>query len=957
MMRAPKKPVRRVVAVRWADLHWEVGGRVSDLASSAHSAVFEHSRDAVLVLDSAQRILELNRAAERFFGPRAGLVGSLVTQVLPGWRPPESRASAEAPQETELAGQRPGGGGTVYYLRVLTLPLPGAGGAGGGWVLQLQDMTGHLEVEASIRQQKEFFEAVVRNSPVAIVTITRQFRVLSWNPEAERLFGYTPQEALGRHIFELVATEQTVLPEAERASREVVARGRVHSVTRRVRKNGSVVDVELLALPVSVGGRQLGYIAIYHDITDLQKARQASEAANQAKSLFLATMSHEIRTPMNAIIGMTGLLLDTLLSEEQRDFVSTIRQSSEALLTLLNDVLDFSKIEAGRFETELHPFDLRQCVESVLDLLAVRASEKGLDLGCDIPPHVPQMLVGDASRLRQVLLNLVGNALKFTERGGAVVAVDAVRATGAADAPWELTFTVQDTGPGIPEQMRAGLFQPFNQLDASVARRFGGTGLGLAISKRLVEAMGGRIWVENEGERGSGTTFCFSLSAKASAQQPQVHLLPEQPLLQGRRVLIVDDNAINRRLLGRQLQSWGLEFVETASGAEALASLQAGARFDVALIDHQMPGLDGPALAARIRQWGDMRTLPLLLLTSPGRRGVTPEGLFSGVLSRPVKASQLHDALMACFSHDVAKQAHAARVERIPPRRGPFPGERPGDRLPLDILLVEDNPTNQKLALLVLEKLGYRAQVAVNGVEALKAVSQQRFDVVFMDLQMPEMDGLEATRRIRAEVPPHAQPWIIAMTANAMDSDRDQCFAAGMDDFLGKPIRVEALAASLLRCQPRRSEAVTRRPAPPPTEPPPPPVGELPEMVRIPGLEPSALARLWRELGAQSGQILPELIETALQSMPALLDDAYTALGRGRMDDLGRAAHTLKSNAAWFGATALEGHCRDIELRADSGSMEGMAERLERCKAELEGTRRLLAQLRERIMAYFVLGA
>nr|WP_225937942.1 response regulator [Myxococcus sp. RHSTA-1-4] len=921
------------------------------MASSAHSVVFEHARDAVLVLDSAQRILEVNRAAERFFGPRSELLGHPVAHVLPGWRPPEPRAPSDTPHETELAGQRPGGGGQAYYLRVMTVALPGAGG--GGWVLQLLDMTGSLEVEASIRQQKEFFEAVVRNSPVAIVTITRQFRVLSWNPEAERLFGYTPQEALGRHIFELVATEPTVLPEAEKASREVLARGRVHSVTRRVRKNGSVVDVELLALPVSVGGRQLGFIAIYHDITDLQRARQAAEAANQAKSLFLATMSHEIRTPMNAIIGMTGLLLDTGLTEEQRDFVSTIRQSSEALLTLLNDVLDFSKIEAGRFETELHPFDLRQCVESVLDLLAVRASEKGLDLACDIAPHLPQILVGDASRLRQVLLNLVGNALKFTEQGGAVVSVDGKRSSGAADAPWELTFSVQDTGPGIPEEMRAGLFQPFNQLDASVSRRFGGTGLGLAISKRLMEAMGGRIWVERESVGGTGTTFCFSLSVQAAAQQPAMNLLPEQPLLQGRRVLIVDDNAINRRLLGRQLQQWGIDSVETSSGAEALARLQAGARFDVALIDHQMPGLDGPALAVRIRQWGDMRTLPLLLLTSPGRRGITPEGLFSAVLSRPVKASQLHDALMSCFSHDVARQAHAARVER-PPRAGPFPGERPGDRLPLDILLVEDNPTNQKLALLVLERLGYRAQVAFNGHEALRLVSQQRFDVVLMDLQMPEMDGLEATRRIRAELPPRAQPWIIAMTANAMDSDREQCFAVGMDDFLGKPIRVEALAASLLRCQPRRSEVVpaVRKDVAAPVAPPSPLDGdELPEVARIPGLEPAALSRLWRELGAQSGQILPELIETAMHSMPALLDDAFSALARGRVDDLGRAAHTLKSNAAWFGATSLELQCRDIELRADAGNLDGMAERLERCKAELDGARHLLARLRESILS------
>ncbi|MCP3143539.1 response regulator [Pyxidicoccus xibeiensis] len=922
---------------------------MSDLASSAHSAVFEHSRDAVLVLDAAQRVREVNRAAERYFGPRAGLLGSAVAQVLPGWRPPESRASTEAPHETELAGQRPGGGGQAYYLRVLTLPLTGADGP--GWVLQLQDMTGRLEVEASIRQQKEFFEAVVRNSPVAIVTITRQFRVLSWNPEAERLFGYTPQEALGKHIFELVATEQTVLPEAERASREVVQRGRVHSVTRRVRKDGSVVDVELLALPVSVGGRQLGFIAIYHDITDLQRARQAAEAANQAKSLFLATMSHEIRTPMNAIIGMTGLLLDTAMSEEQRDFVSTIRQSSEALLTLLNDVLDFSKIEAGRFETELHPFDLRQCVESVLDLLAVRASEKGLDLNCDIAPHVPQMLVGDASRLRQVLLNLVGNALKFTEQGGALVTVDGTRSSEAHDAPWELIFSVQDTGPGIPEDMRAGLFQPFNQLDASVSRRFGGTGLGLAISKRLVEAMGGRIWVEGAGAAGTGTTFSFALNAQSAPQVPAVHLRQEQPLLQGRRVLIVDDNAINRRLLGRQLQAWGIDSVETASGSEALSRLQAGARFDVALIDHQMPGLDGPALATRIRQWGDMRNLPLLLLTSPGRRGATPEGLFSGVLSRPVKASQLHDALMSCLSTDVV-HAHVARVEQRAPRKAPSPGERPGDRLPLDILLVEDNATNQKLALLVLDRLGYRADVAFNGREAVHSATQKRYDVVFMDLQMPEMDGLEATRRIRNELPPRAQPWIIAMTANAMDSDRDQCFAAGMDDFLTKPIRVDALAASLLRCQPRRADA--RMPARPETTlpvPPPSLMDEMPESARVPGLEPVALSRLWRELGAQSGQILPELIETAMHSMPALLDDADTALAASRLDDLGRAAHTLKSNAAWFGASALEKQCRDIELLADAGNLEGMAERLERCRVELDGTRRLLARLRENIMA------
>ncbi|MCE9666492.1 response regulator [Myxococcus stipitatus] len=922
---------------------------MSDLASRAHTTVFEHARDAVLVLDAAHVIREVNRAAERIFGPRAALVGLPVTQVLPGWRPPEVRGGAEPPHETELAGQRPGGGGSAYYLRVLSLAQLDEAGQPLGWVLQLHDMRGSLEVEASIRQQKEFFEAVVRNSPVAIVTITRQFIVLSWNPAAERLFGYTPQEALGKHIFELVASEDSILPDARKAQRDVIQRGRVHSVTRRLRKDGTVVDVELLALPVSVGGRQLGFIAIYHDITDLQRARQAAESANQAKSLFLATMSHEIRTPMNAVIGMTGLLLDTPLTGEQREFVTTIRQSSEALLSLLNDVLDFSKIEAGRFETDQFPFDLRQCVESALELLAVRASEKGLELGSDISPNVPQVVVGDASRLRQVLLNLVGNALKFAEQGGAVVSVDGARRSDAADAPWELTFSVQDTGPGIPEEKQKELFQPFNQLDVSVARRFGGTGLGLAISKRLVEAMGGRIWVESEGVPGRGTTFFFSIAVSAASQPPSGYRREESSVLQGRRVLIVDDNAINRRLLGRQLQAWGAETVEAGSGMEALSRFQSGPRFDLALIDHQMPGLDGPTLAARIREHEDGRTIPMVLLTSPGRRAVPPPGLFRGVLSRPMKASQLHDTLMSCFAQDVARVATSPNPPGVagqaPPR------DRPGDRVPLRILLVEDNPTNQRLASLMLDRLGYTVETASNGREAVAWTLRMRFDVVLMDLQMPEMDGLEATRRVRKELPPNVQPWVIAMTANAMDSDREQCFAAGMDDFLTKPIRVEALTAALLRCQTPRPEGGSRgRPAVAPVEVSTPDMDVVPASARIPGLQTEALARLWRELGSQAGQILPELIDTALQSMPGVLEDAYDALARDHADDLGRAAHTLKSNAAWFGLSALEVRCRDIELRADRSEFVGLRERLDRVSVELDEARRLLSLLRESVL-------
>ncbi len=901
------------------------------------------------MVDRDHRVAGLNRAAQALFGAGSMLVGMPLRRLLPGYKRPEVLIASAPPVESELVWESPSprsGAVSQYHFRVQCIPLEDEDGTPQGYALMLQDQTGSREVETTLRQQKEFYESVVRHSPVAIVTISREFRVLSWNPAAERLFGFSPQEALGANILHLVANADEVREEGERASREVVALNRVKSVTRRVRKDGSIVDVELLALPVTVGGQQLGYIAIYHDITDLQRARQAAEAANEAKSLFLATMSHEIRTPMNAIIGMTGLLLDTPLTPEQRDFVSTVRQSGDALLALLNDILDLSKIEAGKLELERHPFDLRQCVESVLDLLAARASEKGLDLGCLVAPHTPQLLVGDAARLRQVLLNLVGNALKFTDKGGVAVSVEVTRRPEDGEGPYELRFSVQDTGPGIPASKRTELFQPFIQLDSSVPRRFGGTGLGLAICKRLVEAMGGRIWVESEGVPGRGTTFHFTLTAPAEPQTAAGYLNPEQPLLRGKRVLLVDDNPISRRLLGLQLRNWGLEFIEAGSGAEALARLDAGTRFDLAIVDHQMPLLDGPALAVVIRQRHDARRLPLLLLTSLGKREPQSPGTFSSVITRPVKASQLYDALVTCVSSDTLLPA-PNQVQSG--REGSAFGRRLGETLPLRILLAEDNATNQKLALLVLERLGYRAEVAASGREALRALARQRFDVILMDMQMPEMDGLEATRRIRREVALAEQPWIIAMTANAMDSDRRLCIEAGMNDFLTKPLNVEALIAALQRCQPQspgsplgpssNELAVALQLAAPA------PVSS--GLASIPGLDSTALLRLWDGLGEQAPQAMGELIDTALMAMPVLLGEARTALERRNSDDLGRAAHTLKSNAAYFGANGLETVCREIERLADSRKLDGLDDMLGQCEAELSKTRMLLIQLRE----------
>jgi two-component system, sensor histidine kinase and response regulator len=814
--------------------------------------------------------------------------------------------------------------GNTLYVQVIKSPLFGAHGDVTGIQGIFWDETERYKAEEALAYERELLRAMLDNIPDSIYFKDRDSRFLAVSRSlAMRLGLDDPADAVGKtdadffgeaHAEEALRDERAILrsgqPLVGRTEREIWLDGRERWVlsTKVPLKNPH--------------GEITGTFGISKDITDLKNAEaELSNARDSAlesarlKSEFLANMSHEIRTPLNAVIGMTGLLLETDLSAEQRDFAETIRNSADSLLAIINDILDFSKIEAGKMAIETIDFDLNEVVEGTAELLAERAQTKNVELASWIHGDVPRHLRGDPGRIRQVLTNLVGNAVKFTHNGEVVLDVRPVRET---DRHVLLRFAVKDTGIGISEEAQGRLFQAFVQADGSTTRRFGGTGLGLAICKQLVELMHGDIGFESVVGKGSTFWFTLALEKQAGEQAPPAMA----STLEGFHVLIVDDNETNREIVHHQILSWKMRNGSAQSGSEALKMLEkaaaAGDPYEIAVLDMQMPEMDGLTLARAIKANPAIASTQLIMLTSLGylpEESRWREAGIAAYLVKPVKESRLYDALVTVLRG-------SPKAARIIPKTFSSAAERPFAR----ILIAEDNTVNQKVALRQLQKLGYAADAVANGLEVLEAVKRIPYDLILMDCQMPELDGYEATRMLRSEEKKHSgekkRHYIVAMTANALSGDREECLRAGMDDYISKPVRLNELESAIAR----GLENIQKASADPDAD-----------------LLDHEILQSVRDLGTPGeSDPLPELIELFMQDTPIRIGKLLDAFKAGDVVEVERAAHSLKGSSNNLGAKCLAAACLEVMNTAkagklpDSSLIAGILSEFERLKPALE---------------------
>jgi PAS domain S-box-containing protein len=761
--------------------------------------LFENANDLIQCVDPQGRLLHVNPAWQKTLGYSEEEVAHLsIFDIIH----PNCREDCRGVMQRLMSGERTERVEVEFVAKSgETVVLEGNADCQfvDGKPVSTRGIFRNVTERKRAEEARRFLAYIVESSDYAIFGTAPDGTIVSWNAAAEALFGYGASEILGKHVSTLVPPDR--LGEVPQVLDGLRRGGSFsHFETTPMRKDGTRLTVSLTISPInSSAGEVIGAATIAHDISErkqaeleLQKAKEDAEAANRAKSEFLANMSHEIRTPMNGVLGMTDLALNTDLTTEQREYLEMVKTSADSLLAVINDILDFSKIEAGKLDLDVTPFCLRESLARIMKPLALRAQQKGLELLCDVRPEVPEEIVADPTRLTQVLSNLLGNAIKFTSQGEVELraALERQHADGAT-----LHFTVRDTGIGIPLEKQKSIFEAFAQADGSTSRRFGGTGLGLTISARLVEMMGGRIWVESQPGRGS----CFHFTARVGVVKSEQVVEPaELARLHGLSVLVADDNAANRRIVAELLESSGMKPVLAASGAEALTRLEeaqaANAPFALMILDCHMPEMGGFELVEVIRQRPALAGTTILMLTSAGQRGAAAQGQELGIaayLTKPVNQSQLVESIQTALGRKVAGGAAPAPITRGSLRAG---------ESKLRVLLAEDNAVNQKLALRLLERQGHSAVVVGTGRAALEALDEQEFDLVLMDVQMPDMDGLEATAAIREREKRNGKHVpIIAMTAHAMTGDQERCLAAGMDGYVAKPISGQVLARQINR--------------------------------------------------------------------------------------------------------------------------------------------------------------